>query len=222
MISLLLSGEGKTDMGELNYADPSRFNKGPMTCLAEMIIKHCTDETLDMELIHKSQFTQKAKRHIKFPGKKADKTTGYFYKNAYLLGQIALEKGSDVAILFRDADGTHSTMPSNWRILVKSILDGFEDSGFQNGVAMVPKPTGEAWILCCLQHYQHCEQLENLPGNQVSSNHPKKIIQQKIGKVPTKETLMEIIYLCDTEQINMPSFVSFKNRLEKVIHIHKK
>jgi hypothetical protein len=60
-----------------------------------------------------------------------------------------------------------------------------------------------------------------LPGNQVSSNHPKKIIQQKMGKAPTKETLMEIIYLCDTEQINMPSFVSFKNRLEKVIRIHR-
>jgi hypothetical protein len=224
VINLLLSGEGKTDMGEINYSEPSRFNEGPMACLAKMIIKRCTDEPVEMELIHKSVLTQKAKaqRKVKLPGKKNRQTTGYFYKNAYTLGQIALEKGCDVAILFRDADGTHSTVPSNWRTLVQSILDGFEDSGFQNGVAMVPKPTGEAWILCCLQHYQHCEKLEDLPDNQASSSHPKKRLQQKMGKAPTRETLLEIVCeMCDTEQIDMPSFVSFKNGLEKVIGVRE-
>lgn len=100
--------------------------------------------------------------------------------------------------------GTNSTSPSNWCILAQSILDGFEDSGFKKGVAMVPKPTSEAWILCCLQHYQHCDKLEDLPGNQVSSNHPKKLIQQKNGTAPTMATLVEIVAeKCDTEQIDI-------------------
>jgi len=109
-------------------------------------------------------------------------------------------------------------MPSNWDILVQSILDGFEDSGFQKGVAMVPKPTGEVWILCCLQNYQHCDKLEDLPGNQVSSNHPKNIIRQRIGNVPTRETLLALVCeVCDTEKMDLPSFLSFKTRLKQVI-----
>ena len=176
MIKLLVSGEGKTDLGELNYPynDPANFKKGPMTCLAEKIIKQCTGETPHIELVAKTTLTQKAKnsRKMKLPGKKSRKKTGYFYKNAYIFGQIALEKGEDIAILFRDTDGTQSTSPSNWKERAESIHDGFKDSGFQNGVAMVPKPTSEAWILCCLQNYKNCDKLEELSGNQSSSKHP--------------------------------------------------
>ena len=106
---MLVSGEGKTDLGDLDYSDPVGFNKGPMACLVEMIIKSCTSETVNIALIHKQVLTKQAKgqKKMKLPGKKNRKTTGYFYKNAYTLGQIALERGCDVAILFRDADGTH-------------------------------------------------------------------------------------------------------------------
>jgi len=76
---------------------------------------------------------------MKLPGKKSRQKTAYFYKNAYIFGQIALEKREDIAILFRDTDGTQSTSPSNWKERAESIHDGFKDSGFQNGVAMVPK-----------------------------------------------------------------------------------
>ena len=65
MINVLLSGEGKTDIGEPNYSKPSQYHKGTMTCLVEMIIQHCTDETLEMELIHKSLLTQTAKKQKK-------------------------------------------------------------------------------------------------------------------------------------------------------------
>lgn len=73
MIKVLVSGEGKTDQGELNYPsnDPANFKKGPMTCLAEKIIKQCTGETLQIELVAKQTLTQKAKsrRQMKLPGK---------------------------------------------------------------------------------------------------------------------------------------------------------
>jgi len=222
MIKVLVSGEGKTDMGELNYPDmePANFNKGPMTCLAEQIIKQRTGEFPHIELIAKKTLTQKAKssHRMKLPGKKSRQKTAFFYKNAYILGQIALEKQYDIAILFRDTDGTQSSSPSNWKERADSIHDGFKASGFQNGVAMVPKPTSEAWILCCLQKYQNCEKLEKLRGNENSSKHPKKIIEQITGSVPTMEFLVKIACEdnCDTEQIDMPSFNAFKTCLEKI------
>ena len=222
MIKVLVSGEGKTDMGELNYPfnDPANFKKGPMTCLAEKIIKQHTGETPHIELVAKKTLTQKAKnsRKMKLPGKKSRQKTAYFYKKAYILGKIALEKGEDIAILFRDTDGTQSTSPSNWKERADSIHDGFKDSGFPNGVAMVPKPTSEAWILCCLQNYKNCQKLEDLSGNQSSSKHPKKIIEQITGSAPTMEILVEITCKdnCDTEQIDMPSFNAFKTCLEEI------
>jgi hypothetical protein len=151
-----------------------------MTCLAEKLIKDCTGETPLTELAPKTTLTKKAKssRRMKLPGKKSRQKTAFFYKNAYILGKMALEKQYDIAILFRDTDGTQSTSPSNWKDRANSILDGFKNSGFQNGVAMVPKPTSEAWILCCLQKYQNCEKLEELPGNESSSKHPKKMPEQ--------------------------------------------
>jgi len=210
-------------MGELNYPynDPADFKKGPMTCLAEKIIKQRTGGTPHIELVPKNTLTQKKaknRRKMKLPGKKSPQKTAYFYKKAYILGQIALEKREDIAILFRDTDGTQSTSPSNWKERAESIHDGFKDSGFQNCVAMVPKPTSEAWILCCLQNYQNCEKLEELSGNESSSKHPKKIIEQITGTVPTMENLVKIACEenCDTEQIDMSSFNAFKTCLDKI------
>ena len=219
MIKILVSGEGKTDMGELNYPynDPANLKKGPMTYLAEKIIKQATDKTHHIELVAKKTLSEKAKsnRKMKLPGKKSPKKTAYFYKNAYILGKIALEKHEDIAILFRDTDGTQSSSLSNWKERAKSIYNGFKDSGFQNGVAMLPKPTSEAWILCCIQKYQNCEKLEKLSGNESSSKHPKKVFEQITNYTPTTENLVKIA--CDINQINMPSFNAFKASLEEVI-----
>ncbi len=83
---------------------------------------------------------------------------------------------------------------------------------------MVPKPTSEAWILCCLGRHQHCKKLENLAGNEVSDEHPKKIIQKKIGEKPTMETLIKIVdEQCEPDKMDMPIFQNFKINLESVI-----
>jgi hypothetical protein len=209
-------------MGELNYPDVSELKKGPMIYLIEQILQNINNQVASFGLITKSQLTQETKKlkTSKFTSKKSGKGTAIFYKNAYVLGKIAIEKEYDIAILFRDADRTKSGISPDWEERVNSILQGFIGSGFKNGIAMVPKPTSEAWILCCLEGHQHCKKLENLAGNEVSDEHPKKIIQKKIGKKPTMETLIKIVdEQCEPSKMDMPSFQNFKISLENVIKV---
>ncbi len=192
MINVLVSGEGKTDMGEINYpySDLSDIKKGPMIYLIEQIIQKTKNQEVYFGLIAKSQLTQETKKlkTRKFPSKRSGKKTAIFYKNAYVFGKIAIEKQYDIAIFFRDADSTKSGISPDWQERVNSILQGFIDSGFKNGVAMVPKP------------------------------HPNKNIQKKIGKKPTLKTLIKIVdEQCDTDKMDMPSFQNFKINLESVI-----
>jgi hypothetical protein len=209
-------------MGELNYpySDLSDIKKGPMIYLIEQILQNTQNQKAYFGLIAKSQLIQETKKlkTRKFPSKKSGKKTAIFYKNAYALGKIAIEKQYDIAIFFRDADCTKSGISPDWQERVNSILQGFIDSGFKNGVAMVPKPTSEAWILCCLGRHPHCKKLENLAGNEVSDEHPKKIIQKKIGEKPTMETLIKIVdEQCEPDKMDMPIFQNFKINLESVI-----
>jgi hypothetical protein len=222
MINILVSGEGKTDMGEINYpySDLSDLKKGPMIYLIEQIIQKTKNQVPNFGLMAKSELTKKTKKlkTYKFPSKKSGKGTAIFFKNAYILGQIAIEQQYDIAILFRDSDSTQSGIAPDWQQRVNSILQGFIASGFKNGVAMVPKLTSEVWILCCLERHQHCNKLENLAGNQVSDKHPKKILEQKIGEKPTLETLIKIVSeQCDTNKMFMQSFQEFKIHLERLI-----
>ncbi|MEN8214890.1 MAG: hypothetical protein ABFS56_00620 [Pseudomonadota bacterium] len=56
MIKLLVSGEGKTDMGELNYpySDLSDLKKGPMIYLIEQIIQNTNNQMAYFGLIYRS------------------------------------------------------------------------------------------------------------------------------------------------------------------------
>lgn len=102
MITVLVSGEGKTDMGELHYPyfDLSALKKGPMIYLIEQIVQQTTNQEACFGLIAKSQLTQETKKlkFGKFPSPKSGKGTAIFYKNAYALGKLALEKQYDIAI----------------------------------------------------------------------------------------------------------------------------
>ncbi|KPA18044.1 hypothetical protein MHK_001729 [Candidatus Magnetomorum sp. HK-1] len=79
--------------------------------------------------------------------KKRDKikSTGKGHSNlAYKLACIARESNYQVAILMRDAG------KDDFQSIYQEIMEGFEAALYQNGVAAVPVPESEAWIISCL------------------------------------------------------------------------
>jgi len=160
------------------------------------------------------------------PGTRRKKETQYFERNARALARaahaLAQEKNdSVVAVLFRDADGTHSSSRGLWENKRDSIVRGFDREGFSTGVPMVPKPKSEAWLLCAVKQnsYQHCENLENESGNDNAANTLKKQLDEAVGKHLGVEAWVEKVNggEIDLGKIDMPSFNDFKQRLFNVL-----
>ncbi len=182
----VLSGEGPTDLGCCNngaaICNDGEFSPGPMTILIDQLIETeyqfsplatCPNVYFFVgkkELINRAK-NQRGHRSMVLTGPKHGKETGYYHINAWMLGQMAREleakhDSPSVAVLFRDADGTHST-PAAWEAKWDSMLSGFDRAMHTRGVPMLAKPKSEAWLLCAAKDnpYQHCAALENLPGN---------------------------------------------------------
>jgi hypothetical protein len=150
-------------------------------------------------------------------GKKNGSETGYYHSNANTLGVIAKELEGEmddaaIAILFRDSDGTRSASPSLWKTKWDSMCSGFSYSEFLRGVPMLPNPTSEVWLLCAAQGqaYQSCNQLEELPGNQASPNHPKKKLDQAFGGHKSATALCEWLEENPFDSVRAESMLSFK------------
>jgi hypothetical protein len=88
---------------------------------------------------------------------------------------------------------------------------------FSKGVAMLPKPKSEAWLLCAIKNsYQNCANLENESGNDDSPNSLKE--QLEVFALSHEEICEKIKNgEIDIGKINMNSFNVFKTRLEEVI-----
>lgn len=139
-------------------------------------------------------------------------------KGAWALGQIAMENGADLCIYFHDTDGTQALLrksPDLQGAIVNGTCKGFEMQNIK-GVAMVPKPTSEAWFICHAGNppYQHCHLLEtSLAGNQDSAERsPKVHLAKLLGKeVLVRDDLIELARAVDVERLDMPSFNKFKD-----------
>lgn len=162
-------------------------------------------------------------------GKKKPAETKYYFENARALANAAKTKSTEiddkvVAILFRDADGTASANRGNWDNKRQSMIEGFKAEYFEYGVAMVPKPKSEAWLLCATKDnpYQHCSVLEDEPGND-DSHRPS--LKDKLSNVlngkSDKNSLNQLVIdrIIDIEKIDMHSFNIFKNDLKKAIDL---
>ena len=229
---LVLSGEGNSDIGKLSYAS-TEFIPASMYYLIDKIIekklKHSFYE-LTPELITfvpKTELIKKQsiyKRKTPFTSKKIKKGQALFLMNAMTLAKIAKDKSitlkdNDViAILFRDSDGTKSTLKGMWEDKVESIENGFKMENFTKGVAMVPKPKSEAWLICALKDkpYKNCKKLEDRSGNDNSPNNLKDELKS-FGL--SNDEINEIIQnkKIDIDKIDMPSFEYFTNRLQELL-----
>lgn len=237
---VILSGEGPTDLGQCNNAQSicsdEQFQVGPMAVLVDQMLQQLLDyspRTIPgvfqyvSELALKERRKSTQSRKVSLVGKKRDQETGYFYINAWMLGDIALERevtceDKAIAILFRDCDGTRLTEAGLWAAKWKSMVDGFKRSGFTRGVPMLPKPKSEVWLLCAVKNHadQGCDQLEDLSGNDDSPNSAKNKLDKAFDGHRSAVELCEWLEntFFDVEKASaMPSFKAFQNELGRAL-----
>jgi len=235
----LFSGEGESDLGECAdgaaTCEGNDYQHGPLTVIVDQIVeaRHhysllevgCCGFVSRATLVDRASELKAAKKATRLPGKKRARETRYFYNNARVLARIAKErqgarKDDVVAVLFRDAD-TATAGRGPWAEKRQSMLDGFREEGFARGVPMIPKPTSEAWLLCALRSrpYQSCAGLEDRSGNPRSPHSLKGELEERLGHPPTRKELCELVAngRIDHRRIDMPSFNTFRERLEAVL-----
>jgi hypothetical protein len=238
---LVLSGEGPTDFGAcsnaLGQCSGEDMTLGPLSVLVDQMITTLQGNSVlgnRQSLYYRSEtfLREKAKsltgRLQPARSKKKEYETGYFFVNAVALGVITKEleaqtKQEAIAILHRDCDSTRSAHAGTWEIKRKSMVDGFKFSQFSRGAPCLPKPTSEAWWLCAAkpQPYQRCAQLEELPGNVESANHPKKKLDEAFGEHKSAAELCDwlVEFPFDINRAEaMPSFKAFKDDLQHAIN----
>ncbi|MBK8751694.1 MAG: hypothetical protein IPL99_08605 [Candidatus Competibacteraceae bacterium] len=237
---LMLSGEGKSDMGQMMPGVSGIvYEPGPMAWMVDRLAK----KRLDYSLLEKPQDTECVKfvsereltesdRPSKpgqplLRGLKRGKNTQLFTRNAQVLGLLAknLERNRQedvIAVLFRDADKTNACNADTWEEKRQSIENGFALAEFRNGVPMVPRPKSEAWLLCALKNppYQHCNTLEEESGNDNSPRSLKSKLETLIGHKPAAQEQAHWIRTgrIDPEQIDMPSFTAFREALNRALN----
>jgi hypothetical protein len=234
---LMLSGEGSGDIGicraDVGMCEGTDFRPGPMAWLIDKLVeplwRSSPIDTGSFVFVREDslvQYTKEQIRPLSFPGKGRPLETRFHFKNARALGRMAKERAVTVgcpvgAVLFRDSDGTRSTPANEWNAKVVSMEDGFAAEGFDFGVAMVPRPKSEAWLLCALkdQPYQNCAPLEDASGNDASPNNLKKQVDEVLdadGKTTGDLPGMVNDRTIDAQRIDMPSYNRFRARMQDV------
>ena len=228
---LILSGEGGSDVGG---SSEFGIRPGPMAHLVDQMIEdriNYSPISFDMvRWISRSDLSAEAKKHryphTALPGVR--RPSGYVrhYKQAYALGMMAkgIEHNEDVpslSVIFRDSDGTNSVGINHWRELVSAISEGYTAAGYSAGVAMVPKPKQEGWLLCALKQdpYVGCQPLEDEPGNDASPNSLKGQLREAVGGEPTIDDMCEWITSrrFDSTRVEMESFEYFRSSLHSAL-----
>lgn len=237
---LMLSGEGKSDIGQMAPGESGMvYEPGPMAWIVDRLVENRIDRSLldlyaqgaesvqfisEHELREHDRPSKPGKPLL--PGVKRGKDTQLFTRNAQVLGLLAKKRARDrqndiIAVLFRDADSTHTCNASQWQEKVTSMETGFAMVEFDNGVPMVPRPKSEAWLLCALKNppYQHCQALEDTPGNDASPRSLKKQLATVVGHDPTAQEQADWVRegRVDPEKITMPSFQHFRDALERAL-----
>lgn len=238
---VVLSGEGPSDLGSCingqGVCAQPHFNYGPMTYFVDKEIQaligfsllevtpHCYIFVSESELIRLTSELRRNRKTMSLKGKKRPESeTNYFYLNALVLGKKAIQLSNEhsdsvIAVLFRDSDGTRSSESTLWQNKVDSIHQGFDSSGLgKRGIAMVPKPKSESWMLCVLRdNYQQCARLENLSGNDNAQNSAKLQLHAALNN--DSSTAAQVRHLEDVEINNnllaaqMPSYYAFQQDL---------
>lgn len=242
---IALAGEGKGDMGYCTNSQEicsgDALDAGPVARLLLKLIHHyLPDWNADYLDLHNpaNHFTYlsngwlsdqtKANRRQVFVSKQVEKGFEIYFRRAKALAEYAQdeEHPHEMAAYFHDTDGTRSQladMPDRQEKLMQAIQAGFRAAEFaERGIALVPKPTSEAWFICAVKPnpYQHCTQLEDeLSGNDRSPQRaPKNILGQHLQNPDyTRHDLNELVERLDVTRIDMPSFNELRTQVTTAI-----
>lgn len=237
---VVLSGEGSSDLGQCTTGQGQcrhpDFAHGPMTILVDKIVEEVFHNSLlenapqtyvylsEKFLQQLAQERKRAGSTFSLVGKKRDQETGYFYINAWMLGEASLRHvagdGQVIGVLFRDTDGTRTSVNGLWESKLDSMLGGFDRSGLgTRGVPMLPRPKSEAWLLCAAQapRYANCDALERRSGNDNSPNSLKDELSAVLQGDTSASSQSAWLTANGFDQSaiaqHMPSFNMFRTRL---------
>lgn len=98
---------------------------------------------------------------------------------------------------------------------------GFRQVLYHNGVAMLPRPKSEAWLICALKSDPGvaCDRLEERSGNDGSPNSLKRELAEILGHESSGQELADLVHdgTIDPRTIKMSSFEVFKTELRQVV-----
>lgn len=238
---VVLSGEGPTDLGQCrnaqNNCEDADFQIGPMTVLLDQMLESQLGYQLrsipggyqyvsETGLKAREQVRKNNRRQISLVGKKRDQETAYFYINAWMLADIAMqiEKERDdqvIAVLFRDSDGTRTSISGLWEAKWQSMVNGFGRAEFPRGVPMLPKPKSEAWLLCAAKPtVVNCADLEEISGNDNSPNSAKRQLDAAFGTYMSGDEICDWLdeNPIDEERASaMLSFNAFREQFNRAL-----
>lgn len=242
--SIIVSGEGRTDIGGSHSGQAistgADFEKGPMYILIERMlhrfmpdwnVEYWETNPPNISYVSHGLLGRNAKLRAKgngkftFASKSLNKEHNGKHKHARELAVTAKELECQLAVYFIDTDGRNEDKTEHSQLhrkIVEALNLGFEKGEFAGGVAMVPKPTSEAWLICHCQNlpYSNCNSLEiRLSGNDncPDEQSPKKELERFIGAGYDDAVVFDKVAELDIEQLDMPSFNRFKQDLKSVI-----
>lgn len=242
IMHLIATGEGPTDIGAsqngLGVSEGEDFLQGPMYALFIKLLDNFLPDwnqgqDFTHTFIYRKELGQRAKASkVRLPSKdKAVKGHLEHAKRAAALAEFTKDNfpetwANSLSVYFHDCDGTRSELdrePEMQANRVKAVLSGFKAAEYEHGVAMIPKPTSESWIICSVKEnpYCHCQNLEtDLSGNDCSADRaPKVVLGNAINNHDyCREDLSTLIAAIDVDRLeDMPSFRQFKSNIIAVV-----
>jgi len=237
---LLFSGEGPQDIGQnmnghKGLCGPGQWKPGPMAYLAGELFQqlHSTGRGFIADSYFISRDDLKTlNAELNRPALRGTDKSKYHSRMARALGCVAhyladKTKRTVIPIFFRDYDGSHSRRPEEAKKIFESIVgekQGFGQLNIKSGVAMLPRPTSEVWLLCALKNnYQSCGRLEN--ESRHGANEPdrlKKMLNRCLeARALGLSDLPEMIQnkTIDHSKIKMPSYDCFSDSLKTAVEI---
>ena len=244
IMHLIATGEGPTDIGSCRngsgVSHDENFLHGPMYELFLKLLESCLPDwnqgqELSHTFVYRKELGQKAKASkVRLPS--TDKVVkGHLEhaKRAAALAEMTKENFPDtwansLSVYFHDCDGTRSELdrePDMQENRVKAVLSGFRAAEYNYGIAMIPKPTSESWIICSVKDnpYCHCDILEtDLSGNDRSLERAPKIVLGNAidNQSYTRTDLGALIANIDINRLDdMPSFKQLKQNIINAVQI---
>jgi len=237
---LLFSGEGSQDLGQNIYGHnglcaPGQWAPGPMAYLAGELFRHL--HPTERSFLDEAYFISR-KDLITLSGEfdrpqlRGTGLSKYHSKMARTLGFVALCLAAKtelavIPIFFRDYGRSRSSEPKDYKKVFESIVgekQGFRQFNIKSGVAMLPCPISEVWLLCALKNnYKACDELENeSPHGTNEPDRLKKMLARCLeARAFEISDLPELIQnkTIDHSRIKMPSYDGFSDSLKTAVEI---